>query len=315
MKIAALFPGYGSQFVGMGKDLYDEYRLIQEHFEVAANCLDINFVKLCFASSDLEIAKMSNAYPALFLVSSSIFDLIRQEGIEVDLVAGYNIGQYAAMHAAGSLSLPDGLYVLAKYAESYQELLDSDEFSFYRIEGMRAKQLEQLCKKFSVGQFVVGISVYERTDHHIIAGHARAVDQVCQEVMDLEGTTEIIGPEDGLHSPLMMPIVDAFTLYRAKVDFKDGTIPLMCGTDMGIIKKGNDLLECATSWISQPVHWAQIMEKLSSYDLLIEIGPGTQLRAMIEPIYPDKKIISVNNRSDINELKTILDIKISSSEI
>ena len=72
MKVGMLFPGYGSQFVGMGKELYDDSRIIQEYFEEAANCLNINFVKLCFAASDAELARMENAYPALFLLSSRI---------------------------------------------------------------------------------------------------------------------------------------------------------------------------------------------------------------------------------------------------
>jgi [acyl-carrier-protein] S-malonyltransferase len=72
MKVAMLFPGYSSQFVGMGKELYDEYRVVQEFFEEASNCLNLNFVKLCFASSDAELSKVHKAYPAMFLVSTSI---------------------------------------------------------------------------------------------------------------------------------------------------------------------------------------------------------------------------------------------------
>src|SRR5579872_2129839 len=101
MKIALLFPGYGSQFVGMGKELYDEHRIVQEYFEEASNCLNINFVKLCFASSDAELRKAENAYTALFLVSSAIAALLQQYGVTPHAVAGYNIGQLSAVHVAG----------------------------------------------------------------------------------------------------------------------------------------------------------------------------------------------------------------------
>src|SRR5262245_26836049 len=121
MKIALLFPGYGSQFVGMGKELYDEYRIVQEYFEEASNCLNVNFVKLCFASSDVELGKMVNAYTSLFLIGASVYAVLKESGIEVDIVAGYNNGENAALFAAHCFSLPDGLYLLNKFCSFYQE--------------------------------------------------------------------------------------------------------------------------------------------------------------------------------------------------
>jgi len=121
MKVALLFPGYGSQYVGMGKEVYDEYRIVQEYFEEASNCLNVNFVKLCFASSDTEIGVAASAYTSIFLVSSALYAIIKQEGIVPALVAGYNIGEYSSLFAAGSITFPDGLYLLNKLALFHQE--------------------------------------------------------------------------------------------------------------------------------------------------------------------------------------------------
>ncbi len=93
MKKVILFPGYGSQYVGMAKELYDESRIMQEYFEEAANCLDTNFVKLCFASSDADVTQAPAAYTSIFLVSCSIYSLIKDRGIVADLVTGYNTGE------------------------------------------------------------------------------------------------------------------------------------------------------------------------------------------------------------------------------
>ena len=151
MKIGMIFPGYGSQFVGMCKELYDSSRLVQEYFEEAANCLNSNVVKLCFASSDAELSKMQNAYPAMFLVSSAIAALLRQEGIEPHIVAGYNTGEYAALFAAKAMTFPDGLYLLSKYAQSYQELLDElKEVDLVRVTGITADELEVSVKRCAI---------------------------------------------------------------------------------------------------------------------------------------------------------------------
>src|SRR3989304_8586419 len=160
MKIIMLFPGYGSQFVGMAKELYDESRTVQEYFEEASNCLNVNFVKLCFASSDIELSKMPSAYTATFLVSSSLVTLLKQEGIVPNAVAGYNLGEYSAIYAASGFSFPDGLYLLNKLATFYQESLEGLEGIALKVTGLPTKTIEDFCYKASRGDQRVYVLIY-----------------------------------------------------------------------------------------------------------------------------------------------------------
>src|SRR5438132_11488028 len=160
MKIALLFPGYGSQFVGMGKELYDEYRVVQEYFEEAGHVLNNNFVKLCFASSDVELSELVNAYTSLFLVGACVYAVLKEHGIEPDVVAGYNNGESAALFAAGCFSLPDGLYLLNKFCSFYQEIVDGMEVDAMHVTGVTTTELEAICKKVSDDEHKVFIAIY-----------------------------------------------------------------------------------------------------------------------------------------------------------
>jgi [acyl-carrier-protein] S-malonyltransferase len=308
MKIGMLFPGYGSQYVGMAKELYDESRLVQEYFEEASNCLNTNFVKLCFASSENELARMDAAYTALFLVSGSIHALLKQEGIVPSIVAGYNLGEYSAIFAAGGFTFPDGLYLLNKYASFYQEELVGKEVAILQVSGVSTTALEDLCFKANHDDMSASIAIYKSPTEHVISGKADAVEQVRSWVYDhyADARLESLGLEVGLHSPLMEPVVEKLTIYLEKVDFKDLSVPLLSGVDAQVIEKAEEVKYHVINHLNHPSVWSQVMTRLADCDVLIEVGPGSKLSDMAKLLYPGKSIIAINKRSDIDVLNKIL---------
>lgn len=307
MKIACLFPGYGSQFVGMAKELYDEYRIVQEYFEQANYCLDLNFVKLCFASSDIELTQMPHAYPANFLVSCSMYGLLKDQGFNPDLVVGFNQGEYAALYAAKSFSFPDGLYLLSKYASLYTQMLEGKQFAFTQCRGLSFKKINTLCKKIyrTEGDIFVAISLSDTT--HIIAGTISAIDAFRKEVLTQEDITVDDQPlEMGLHSPLMNLVVDQLKMYLEKVDFKNPQVHFMNGLNGKYIQKGALIKKHILNNINMPIRWDNVINSLKDYDLIVQMGPGTQLIDLVKQQYPDKMCMAVNKKSDVQELLALI---------
>lgn len=309
MKIGVLFPGYGSQYVGMAKELYDEYRIIQEYFEDASNCLSVNFVKLCFASSDVELSRLENSSTALFLTSSAIYALLKQEGLQPTLLAGYNSGEFAAMHAAGGLNFPDGLYLLNKFAQFYNEYVQTVPLSIAKIRGTTKTQLKELCKDASSATLRADICGYNNRFEQLISGNAEAVEKILTSLSDQEYKGihgEHLPLEVVLHSPILEPMVNNFKIYLEKVDFKDTTIPMVSTTNGKVLQEGTALRDAVSEWGKVAIHWQQQLEEFHEVDLIIEVGPGTKLSEFVKFRYPDKRVITVNSLADVEEVKGLM---------
>jgi len=306
MKIALLFPGYGSQFVGMGKELYNDYRIVQEYFEEASNCINTNFVKLCFASSDAELSKINNAYTSLFLVGSSIFALLKELEIEPDIVAGYNNGEFAAMFAGGCFSFPDGLYLLNKYSTFFIEALENKSVDAVRIIGVPTEKLEKICLQVSVDEGMAFIAMYHGATDHIVAGHAHQIEQI-RDILgsDQQVTIERVDAEMGLHSQLMDPVLDQFKIYLEKVDFRDMRIPFLSSLNGQLISKGQEVKDSFINHINSPLVFTRVLNGLLPYDVIIIACPGEKLSQIIKKQYPEKKVVSIARGADIEALKGI----------
>ncbi len=305
MKIGLLFPGYSNQFVGMAKGLYDESRLIQEYFEEASNCLNINFVKLCFASSDQELSKAGNAYTALFLTSSAIAALVSQKGIEVAQVAGFGVGELSAIHAAGGITLPDGLYLLSKYAQLYYEALGLWQVNALHIKNIDRSLLKQLCTQVSTEGSNVYIAVYLGNDDHIVTGASTAVHDVEDVTLQHDAHITSAPIEIGLHNPMMDPVVVHLSKYLEKVDFNDTSIPVILSVDGKILTDGVSIKRRFLNQLQAAIHWDKVVAQYADCDVIVQVGPGKKVAEFLKKQYPDKTILTLNKQEDIQLLESL----------
>ncbi len=308
MKIGRLFPGYGNQFVGMGKELYDDSRLMQEYFEEASNCLGINFVKLCFASSDVELSKITNAYPALFLVSAATASMIKQLGITIDYVAGHGIGEYSALYTGGGLNFPDGLYLLHKLSYFYSQLreqLEQLDVKTVLVDGLSARKLKQICAENSSEECSAHIAVYETKTEHLVTGSASAIKAIVEGVYDAgaDKVKKISSSEEGFHTPLMEQLMQQLKIYLTKVDFKDLSIPLITSVDAKEVCLAKKAQHAIIRQITEPLYWNNVVKSFSEADILLVPAPAKALVLELQAHYPHKTIFGINTLSDLEQVK------------
>lgn len=306
MKIGMLFPGYGSQFVGMGKDLYDNSRIVQEYFEEASQCLDVNFVKLCFASSDIELSKINNAYTALFLVGTATAAAVKEAGVPINYVAGYGVGEYGALCTAAGLSFPDGLYLLNKLANFYLDIRENLDIKAIMIDGISARKLNQICKDNSSEDSEAHIAIYENKTEHIVTGNTEAVDAVAHSASSdgkIKKKFEFI---EGSHSPIMIDLVEQLKVYLTKVDFKDLEIPLITCTGAKETTDAKKAQDAIMGQIIKPVYWNNVISHFSDLDIIIVPAPSKYLVKELKEYYPNKYIIGIDTLVDIDTLKEYL---------
>jgi [acyl-carrier-protein] S-malonyltransferase len=305
MKIALVFPGYGSQAVGMAKELYDDYRIVQEYFEEASNCLGGNFVKLCFASSEHELARINNAYPALFLIGASLVALLKEQGINAHMVTGYLQGFYGSLFAAGSISFPDGLYLLSKYALFYQELLMTIDAAAVQLEGMETEAVLALCQQVSDADTQVYMSVELTPTMQIIAGHRSAVERA-RSRLGVDVTQKDADLGVGLQSSLAQPLADHYGVYLEKVDFKDPRLALVSGSSGRLLQTGAEIKQHVVEALVTPTWWTRVMDVLDLYDVIIQVGPGEALLEIMKKRYPNKQIIAVYKKAHLEALASLV---------
>lgn len=283
---AFLFPGQGSQQVGMGKDFYDAHPLAREIFEEANDALGIDLASLCFQGPEEELSLTYNTQPAILTVSYIACKLLEKEGVTPAVAAGHSLGEYSALAAAGAMNFREAVTVVRKRGEYMQEAVPVGEGAMAAVMGMEAEQVEEICRQAS-SLGVVAPANYNSPEQIVISGQKRAVEHAVEQ-SQLNGAKKavMLSVSAPFHSSLMKPVKEKLGADLQKIDFSAPAFPVVANVNAEAVTQGDQIRPSLVNQVSSPVLWEQSMRKMleMGMDEFLEVGPGKVLSGLLRRI-------------------------------
>jgi len=295
-----LFPGQGSQWVGMGQDLYNEYDRARSRFDGANEVLGRDLASIIFSGPTETLTATENTQPALFVVEAAIVDILGEKGIVPVVTAGHSLGEYGALYAAGVLSFEDGLRAVARRGELMAQAGKNDPGAMAAVIGMDRESLAAALAQVKSG--VVVPANENSPEQTVISGGVDAVIEACEACKAAGAKRAIRLPVSGaFHSPLMMPAADAFAAFLGTISFNTPRCPVISNVSAELETDPVRIRELLLRQLTSPVRWVDSMKVLAGFDhgRCLETGPKDVLRGLAKKCDDTLNVISCGSATNI----------------
>jgi [acyl-carrier-protein] S-malonyltransferase len=303
-KTAFVFPGQGSQAVGMGKELCDHFKVAREIFEEADDTLRFSISGLCFEGPEEALKLTENTQPAVLTASIAALRVLRAErGIQPELTAGHSLGEYSALVASGALSFAEALQIVRLRGKFMQEAVPVGEGTMAAILGMEREEVEKVCEEASSGE-VLSPANFNCPGQIVVAGHTKAVERAIELVKQKGKKAMPLQVSAPFHSPLMKPAGVRLSEALQGTTIKELRIPVVTNVEAKANLEPERVKPLLVEQVSSPVRWEESMRRMveEGIERVLEIGPGKVLSGLMKRI--DSKV-ETGNIEDIQSLKKI----------
>lgn len=295
--IALVFPGQGSQTVGMGRDLGEA----SARWDEANGALGFDLQRLCFEGPEAELTLTANTQPAILAVSIVALDALVAAGTSFNYVAGHSLGEYSALVAAGALEFADALRAVRARGQFMQEAVPSGEGAMAAILGLDRALVFQVCE---VAQEVglVQVANLNAPGQTVIAGATAAVRHAV-ELAKARGAKRVIPlPVSApFHCALLEPAARRLAAVLQGVRIRDLCVPLVTNLDAELLTQGGRVVDTLVRQVTAPVRWEEVVTRLvkEGVETFVEVGPGKVLSGLIRRIAPDARVLNVEDRPSL----------------
>ena len=285
MKNAFIFPGQGAQFVGMGKNLYEEFSAAKTLFEQANEILGFRITDIMFAGTDEELKQTKVTQPAVFL--HSVIQFLCNPAYQPDMVAGHSLGEFSALVANKSLSFEDALKLVSQRALAMQKACEQNPSTMAAVLGLEDAIVEKVCADIS-GEIVVAAN-YNCPGQLVISGSLAGIEQACIKMKEAGAKRALVLQVGGaFHSPLMAPAQAELQTAIEATLFSNPICPVYQNVDAKPYTAAADIKENLIKQLTAPVRWTQTVQQMvaDGATSFTEVGPGNVLQGLVKKIAP-----------------------------
>jgi [acyl-carrier-protein] S-malonyltransferase len=309
VKTAFVFPGQGSQYVGMGKDLWDNSADVKSVYEEAQSCLGYDLKELSFNGPAEELNKTYRTQPCILTASIAAFRVLSSEGIVPDIVAGHSLGEYSAIVAAGAVPFGEALKLTENRGTFMQQAVPEGRGLMAAILGLNRNSVDEICLSLQSGY--AAPANYNSPGQIVIAGEKEAVEEAIRLAKEAGAKRAIpLAVSVPSHCTLMSEASDRLAELLKTIEFRNPDLPVVNNADAMVLTNADRIKASLISQLSRPLLWEDSVRKIaeSGVDTFVEVGPGRVLSGLIKRIEPSARLFNVEDMASLDKTVTALKI-------
>lgn len=299
-KTSVLFPGQGSQYVGMGEDLYNAYAEVRELFEQASDLLKIDMKELCFKGPEEVLKQTENAQPAVTLVNAACYAVLKKEGYAPAATAGHSLGEYSALYAAGVFDFASLMRTVRQRGIFMQEAADKNPGGMLAVMGLPMEKVTEVCASLKEST-PVEIANYNSPRQVILTGEAEAIENAAALAKKAKGLVIKLKVSGPWHSRFMAGARAAMEEFLGGVTVEKASIPVVSNVSADYMTEPDEIKRNLVDQITCPVRWTDSIARLLSDGnrSFVEAGPGKVLKGLMREINKEVKTYNIENTATL----------------